>query len=67
MTTQHPVTEEWLKEHQICWDPTWSGRARYTHSPTGRAVVRADYMTDMQWKAAVMEFGEQQSKEVKPK
>ena len=52
----------WVEEHEIApgiiSDPTATGHERYTHLPSGRAVVRQPYMTDAQWEQALKEFCE---------
>ncbi|MEN6549956.1 MAG: hypothetical protein ABFE07_28265 [Armatimonadia bacterium] len=53
-----PGSAEWLQERGIVYDATGMGRARYTHTKTGRAVVRQPYMWDDEvWKQAKIEFG----------
>jgi hypothetical protein len=49
-------TPEHLATLGILADPTTSGRERYTHKASGRAVVRADWMSDVQWIMAVSKF-----------
>jgi hypothetical protein len=51
------ISEAWLMHRSIVWDPSATGHSRYTHWPTGRAVVRQPHMTDAQWLAAKIEFG----------
>lgn len=52
-----PGSTEWLAVRRITYDPTGAGRARYTHEPTGRAVIWQPHMTKEQWETAKIEFG----------
>lgn len=33
------------------YDPTWSGRLRWTHTTTGTTALRQPYMDEAQWEA----------------
>lgn len=52
-----PLSNEWLRHHKLKWDPHATGTPRYTHVPSGRAVVRHSWMVrDDQWADAVIHF-----------
>ena len=35
--------------HGFEWDPTFNGRARWTHTATGITALRQPFMTEAQW------------------
>jgi hypothetical protein len=53
-----PGGDLWLKARGIVRDPSATGHPRYTHTITGRAVVRQPHMDDVQWNEALIKFGE---------
>jgi hypothetical protein len=55
------LDESTLRAKGFTFDPTGHGRMRWTHTASGRAMVRQPYMSDSQWTLAMQLFVSQHS------
>ena len=62
-TTNRVGSTAWLSARRIKYDPTGTGRPRYTHEPTGQAAVRQPYMDDEMWQKKIEAFGRAMERE----